>query len=275
MAKIIIFGGKGYIGSHLRKLYPDATAPAVDIADEKAVAAALDELKPDVIINAAGKTGRPNVDWCEDHKSETIRSNITGPLILLDLALKRGLYFVHLGSGCIYDGDNGGRGFTEEDPPNFFGSFYSRTKLWSDQMLKEFPVLQLRLRMPFDGSDEPRNLIRKLRGYTRVLDQANSITYIPDFLRTLDQLMGKRATGVFNMVNPGPISPYEIMCRYKEKVDPSHTFERLSLADLPQVVSAGRSNCILSCEKLQREGIVLTQTGEALEEAFRVMKKRV
>jgi dTDP-4-dehydrorhamnose reductase len=41
----------------------------------------LDEVKPDVVINAAGKTGKPNVDWCEDHKEETLRSNDTGPLV--------------------------------------------------------------------------------------------------------------------------------------------------------------------------------------------------
>ena len=27
------------------------------------------------------KTGRPNVDWCEDHKTETLFSNVTAPLI--------------------------------------------------------------------------------------------------------------------------------------------------------------------------------------------------
>ena len=29
---------------------------------------ALLQVKPTHILNAAGLTGRPNVDWCEDHK---------------------------------------------------------------------------------------------------------------------------------------------------------------------------------------------------------------
>ena len=28
----------------------------------------LPQVKPTHILNAAGLTGRPNVDWCEDHK---------------------------------------------------------------------------------------------------------------------------------------------------------------------------------------------------------------
>lgn len=33
----------------------------------------IDRVKPSLVLNAAGITGRPNVDWCEDHRQETIR----------------------------------------------------------------------------------------------------------------------------------------------------------------------------------------------------------
>ncbi len=272
MTKILIFGGGGFIAGHLQATYPDAVMPKTDIADAAAVAAVLDAEKPDVVINAAGKTGRPNVDWCESHKEETIRSNIAGPLVLLEECGKRGIYWVHIGSGCIYDGDNGGRGFTEEDPPNFTGSFYSRSKLWSDQILAEFPVLQLRLRMPFDGSTHPRNLITKLSKYSKILDVPNSITYIPDFLKALKALVEKRATGVYNAVNPGAASPYEIMSRYREIVDPSKVVEPLTLQDLSSVVTTGRSNCILSPKKMIAEGIELMPVDKALEIALKQVK---
>lgn len=29
------------------------------------------QVKPTHVLNAAGLTGRPNVDWCEDHKAGT------------------------------------------------------------------------------------------------------------------------------------------------------------------------------------------------------------
>lgn len=266
--KILIFGGGGFIGSELRELFPDAIAPKVDIADVLAVRKVLDEEKPDTIINAAGKTGKPNVDWCEDHKMETIRSNVTGPLVLLEECAKRNIYFVHIGSGCIYDGDGGGEGFTEEDAPNFTGSFYSLTKAMSDQLLKPFPVLQLRLRMPFDSKPSPRNLLTKLIKYSKVLDAPNSITYMPDFYAALKALMEKKATGIFNMVNPGVTSPYAIMEQYKKIVDPTHTFEKITVADLGQVVKAGRSNCVLSTKKLAEYGITLCPVDEAVQQAL-------
>ena len=100
--KVLIFGSNGYLGRQFAKLYPEAICPKADIADQASVSRILDAEKPDVVINAAGKTGRPNVDWCEDHKMETMRSNVTGPLVLLEECAKRNIYWVHLGSGCIY-----------------------------------------------------------------------------------------------------------------------------------------------------------------------------
>lgn len=270
--KIVIFGAKGYMGGYFRRLYPDAVCPPTDIADQAGVRAVLHAEKPDVVINCAGKTGVPNVDWCEDHKMETLRSNVTGPLVLLEESAAVGAYFVHLSSGCIYTGDNGGRGYSEDDLPNFFGSFYSRTKAWSDQMMKDFPVLVLRIRMPFDGTTEPRNLLSKLRKYSKVLDVKNSLTFVPDLLRVAEALIAKRATGIFNVVNPGGISPFEVMTMYKELVDPAHTFERLSLENLSDVVKAGRSNCILSTAKLEQAGLAIPSAQEALQKAFAELK---
>lgn len=268
---MIIFGGGGWIGSELQKLYPDAAAPKLDIADPVAVRKIFDELKPDIVINAAGKTGRPNVDWCEDHKMETLHANVTGPLVLLEECMKRGIYLVHIGSGCIYDGFPKPDGFTEEDAPNFTGSFYSLTKAMSDQLLKPFPVLQLRLRMPFDRVQNPRNLLTKLIKYNKVLDAENSITYMPDFYEALKVLIAKRATGIYNAVNPGVTSPYKIMQMYKELVDPKHSFERMSIADLPGVVKAARSNCVLSPKKILAEGVGLRSVDDAIAEALGAM----
>ncbi len=270
--KTLIFGSRGYLGGYFHSLYPDAACPDADIADADAVSHIFDAEKPDVVINTAGRTGRPNVDWCEDHKRETIHSNVTGPLVLLEECGKRGIYWVHLGTGCVYSGDET-TPFTEHDPPNFTGSFYSRTKGCIDQVLKDFPVLNIRLRMPFDGSTNERNLIMKLRNYHRVLDAGNSMTYIPDLLAAVSKLIEQRTTGAFNVVNPGVISPYRIMELYREIVDPSQKFQRLKLEDLADVAKTGRSNCVLATAKLEGQGISLRPVEDAVKEALNDLKK--
>lgn len=272
--KTILLGSTGYLGQQFLTLYPNAKTPRIEIADRAAVIALLDAEKPDMVLNCAGKTGRPNVDWCETHKEETLRANVTGALILLEECLARGIYIVHMSSGCIYAGDNDGRGFTEDDPPNFMGSFYSRTKAWSDQIMRDFPVLNLRLRMPFDGSRSDRNLIMKLAKYKKVLDEENSLTYLPDFLEAAKILISKKKTGTYNVVNDGLISPYRVMELYKEIVDPSHSFEKLTLQKLDTVVKAPRSNCLLSTEKLKKEGIVLQSVDQAVMQALTFLRSR-
>jgi dTDP-4-dehydrorhamnose reductase len=201
----------------------------------------------------------------------------------MDACRERGIYWVHVGSGCIYEGDNGGKGFSEDDPSNFTKSFYSRTKIWADQALSECcdsqdgkgGILLLRLRMPFDGTEGERNLITKITKYERVLDSQNSLTYLPDFFQAAKTLIEKRKTGVYNIVNPGSTSPYEIVKRYKEIVDPQHQFERLSMEQLSEVACTGRSNCVLSTQKLASEGITLRPVDEAIEEAlFQIASNR-
>lgn len=269
--KILIFGSKGYLGQYFLSIYPDAICPSIDIADSQAVADILDAEKPDVVINAAGKTGRPNVDWCEDHKIETVHSNVVGPLVLVEECDKRDIYLVHLGTGCVYSGDSS-TPFRETDPPNFFGSFYSRSKGVIDQLLNDFPILNLRLRMPFDGSSSERNLINKLKKYDRVLDAENSMTYIPDLLSAVQKLIDKHAIGPYNVVNPGVMTPYRMMELYKEIVDPDHTFKLLKEEDLPDVAKTGRSSCVLSGEKLASEGIEMIPVEEAMREALQKMR---
>ncbi|MSR86877.1 NAD-dependent epimerase/dehydratase family protein [Candidatus Peribacteria bacterium] len=272
MTKVLLLGSTGYLGEQFLKAFPDALTPRVDIGDRQAVAALLDKEKPDTVLNCAGKTGRPNVDWCETHKEETLHANVTGALVLLEECLARKIYLVHMSSGCIYEGNKGDKGFTEEDPPNYFGSFYSRTKAWSDQIMKDFPVLNLRLRMPFDGSHSERNLLMKLIKYKKVLETENSLTYLPDFLDVAKKLIAQKKTGTYNVVNEGVISPYRIMEIYKEVVDPAHQFERLTLDHLGDVTKAGRSNCILSTEKLRKQGITLRPVEEAVKEALIELK---
>ena len=70
--------------------------------DRTAVQEEIDKIKPTHIFNCAGVTGRPNVDWCESHKEETVRSNGIGTLNLSDICAEKGVHCTVLATGCEY-----------------------------------------------------------------------------------------------------------------------------------------------------------------------------
>lgn len=257
----------------------DAYISPIDVTDLEAIRKELDEKKPEVVINTVGKTGRPNIDWCEEYDTETIISNVIGARKIFRACSERGIYWVHLSSGCIFQGNSpDGRGFREKDddkamPP----SWYSFTKYWADHYLKDKPVLIVRLRLPIDNQPGPRNLIDKLLKYSKVINDENSVTVIPDFLKAVKQLIEKRRTGVYHIVNPGTISPARIMEVYKEIVNPEHQFEIITDQDLykQRLATARRSNCVLNTDKLQREGIKLKPIQERIIELMKEYKQNL
>ncbi len=57
--------------------------------------------KPSHVFNAAGVTCRPNVDFCESHKVETIRANVVGTLTLVDVCEQSNLLLITFEQGEI------------------------------------------------------------------------------------------------------------------------------------------------------------------------------
>ncbi|OGF51546.1 hypothetical protein A3I27_01585 [Candidatus Giovannonibacteria bacterium RIFCSPLOWO2_02_FULL_43_11b] len=268
--------GNGWLGNKFKDSFHVALSPA-DITDKKAIVDELIKYRPECVINAAGKTGKPNIDWCEDHKMETISSNVIGPLILAEICLKKNIYFGHISSGCIYDGAAPKEsGFSEKDKPNPI-SFYSWTKVEAEKLLKPFPFLIMRIRMPFDSRPHQRNLITKLAGYKNIIDAYNSLTSVEDFLNAAKILIEKRATGVFNIVNDGIIGHKEIMDLYQKIVDPSISYTLIKPEELLEkgLVKAGRSNCKLDNSKLVAEGIKMRNAKEAIKSELMEYKKFV
>ncbi|MBI3627084.1 sugar nucleotide-binding protein, partial [Candidatus Uhrbacteria bacterium] len=233
-------------------------------------------IKPDVVVNAAVKKGTPNIDWCEDHKPETLAVNTQGAINILLATQAKGIYMVHLGSGCIFDNVGYDKPVTETDPASP-PSFYSWTKYWADEVLKKFPVLILRLRLPINSRPDPGNLITKLSHYNKIIDVENSATVLDDFLYAMDQLVAKRKTGIYNVVNPGTVKYRDLMPLYQQIVDPNYKYQLIAPEELFKqgLAKAGRSNCVLSTAKLEAEGIKLRPIDQALKETLKEYAKNL
>ena len=274
MCRYLIFGN-GYLGNRFDNFLQDSTISCSRINAIDDIFTQIEEYNPEIVINGVGKTGRPNIDWCEEHKDETFFSNVTVPSLMAEACAETETYMAHIGSGCVYETNRcSGIGFSENDKPNFKGSFYSRTKIFAENILSEYDnILQLRIRMPIDNIPSPRNLIDKLIGYKKVINVPNSITYIPDFITVAKKLMDMHETGIFNVVNTGAITHKEILEMYQQIVDPDYIMAEFIPVEKLDTI-AGRSNCILYPTRLEGKGIKIRHVLDAVEECMKGYAKQ-
>lgn len=251
------------------------------VEEREAVAKELDEVKPTHVLMCAGITGRPNIDWCEDNKPATIRTNVIGTLNVADLTNERGIHCTVYATGCIFKYDEAhplgsGIGFDEDAEPNFAESFYSETKGYMEQLLKCYEnCLILRVRMPISDDLIHRNFVTKIVKYERVVNIPNSMTVLTEMLPASLAMAQKGLTGVYNFTNPGVISHNEVLDLYTKYIDPTYTYKNFSVEEQAKVIKAGRSNNELDTTKLMAdmpEGIVINDIKTACDLCFQRMK---
>jgi dTDP-4-dehydrorhamnose reductase len=93
----------------------------LDLSKPHEIARKLDELKPDVIVNAAAYTA---VDRAEDERDLAFLVNAAGPEALARWASPRGVPLVHFSTDYVFDG-SGDRPWREDDavgPLNTYGA---------------------------------------------------------------------------------------------------------------------------------------------------------
>ena len=314
---VILLGGSGYIGRAfeaelLRRGWPYQciSRSEIDYSNFTNALELLRRLKPSFLINAAGFTGKPNVDACEARRAETLQGNTLLPATLAHACSVASVPWGHVSSGCIYSGSRvlmpDGQiviekdltrpefrslfdrapstftGFSEEDPPNFTFrsppcSFYSGTKaLGEEVVLAVGGAFLWRLRIPFDEHDDSRNYLSKLQRYAKVYDNINSISHRTDFVRACLDLLDVRAPfGLYNLTNPGAVSSRQVVEAISRKLRLQRTFDYwASDAEFYQAAaSTPRSNCILDVSKLHKVGVRMRHVDEALDEALTAWKR--
>ncbi|CAM9241757.1 unnamed protein product [Ectocarpus sp. 6 AP-2014] len=282
----LLYGKTGWLGGKLTTLLREQ-GKTVHLADSRlenreSVLKELETIKPTHVLNAAGVTGRPNVDWCESHRPETIRANVIGTLNLADLCSSKSIHCTIYATGCIYEYDAehtiGGKGFLESDAPNFKASFYSDTKGMVENMLRVFPnVCVLRVRMPISDDLSPRNFVTKIVKYDKVVNIPNSMTVLTDLLPVSLAMADKKLEGVYNFCNPGAISHNEILDMYKEYIDPSYTYTNFSVEEQDKILVAGRSNNTLDVSKMVNAlpEMEIKEIHVAMQGVFKRMKENL
>ncbi len=282
---ILLLGGTGYVGAAYRQLfevrgvtYRSVSRKDCDYTQKELLRQLIRTTKPHFLINAAGYTGKPNVDACETDQTNCLLGNAILPGILAEVCTDEKLPWGHVSSGCIYTGAHpDGSGFTEEEAPNFSFrqnncSFYSGTKALGEEILTGVPNVYLwRLRLPFNEVDSPRNYITKLIRYEKVVDFTNSLSQLQEYVSATWETWERRAPfGIYNVTNPGPVTTRGVVdliiktgvCRK------NYEFFADEAEFMKKAAKAHRSNCVLDSSKLLKLGIPMTDGYTAVEKAL-------
>jgi len=287
---IYLLGGSGYVGQAYQALLNRKGIPfrnlrrsELDYTDPARLTEALRNDRPEFLINAAGYTGKPNVDACELHKADCLFGNAVLPGRIAEACAAAGVPWGHVSSGCIYTGARAdGSGFREEDPPNFSFrtnncSFYSGSKALGEEVLAgQDNVYIWRLRIPFDHVDSPRNYLTKLMRYDRLLEATNSISQLHEFVAATFACWEKRVPfGIYNVTNPGEVTTRDVVSLIQKSGVCTKDFQFFQDESefMLKAAKTPRSNCVMDSSKLTRAGIQMTEVHEAIEQALQEWTK--
>jgi dTDP-4-dehydrorhamnose reductase len=308
---IVLLGTTGYIGGQFAQTLKERGTPfvaplrsQVDYSQFDALRRFLEKTKPEFLVNAAGYTGKPNVDACENNWADTLQGNTLFPAVVAQACSSLGIPFGHVSSGCIYSGakvvtagqtqvekdlnkpqlqellgrDRGAfHGFKETDEPNFSFrrppcSFYSGTKALGEEAIQAVGQNYIwRLRIPFDQLDNSRNYLSKLQNYPRVYQNVNSLSHRADYVAAcLDLWQARAPFGIYNVTNPGFVTSREVVDMIRKILRPPRSFEFWSNDEEFYRVAAKtpRSNCIMDVSKLLAAGVKLRPVEDALTDAL-------
>jgi len=263
MVKYLIFGA-GYLGTILSESLPDSMLRTDRIVDRAQIRSIINEVKPTCVINCIGKTGNPNVDWCEDNKEVTFISNVIIPYEMAIACEKVAIQFINIGTGCVFESTEP---LDDDANPNFHESFYSRTKLMAEDVLGEFlGATNLRIRFPISGIANPKNFLYKVSKFNKVTDIENSATFVTDIINCVEFVTDKTIFGNINLVHPRTTSVKDVVERLGNKC------EVVPHSDVPV---GKRANTILNPKRLLDAGFKFVDFDEELDKCIRAMNEDV
>ena len=161
--RILLTGTSGQVGRALRPLLEggnDLLTPGradFDLANPAVLAAALDGLKPELIINPAAYTA---VDRAEDEADLAFRVNAEAPSVIARWTARHHVPLVHFSTDYIFDG-SGDRPWREDGSTGPL-SVYGASKLAGEQAIAEAGCPHLIVRTSWVYAAKGTNFLRTI-----------------------------------------------------------------------------------------------------------------
>ena len=288
--KILLFGANGQVGTELRRslaplgeviattrggALPEGDAcERADFDAPDTLAALIDRIAPDVVVNAAAYTA---VDRAEAEVDAVFRANAEAPRLIAEACQQRDALLVHYSTDYVFDGRNT-RPYHEDDPVAPLG-VYGASKLAGEQAIRSSGARHLILRTAWvyaaHGSNFLRTMLRLAgeRDELRVVaDQVGSPTPAGLIADVTAQVLRQSPTqsGLWHLTAAGECSWHHFAETIMEDALASGL-----LASRPSVVpittadyptrAARPAYSVLDCSRLQADfGIRLPRWQDAL-----------
>lgn len=218
MKRVAVFGANGQVGRAMMALLGDAALPLTraeaDLSQPQSLAAALDALQPDAVINAAAYTA---VDKAEEERELAMRINAESPSAMARWCAARDIPFVHFSTDYVFDGK--GESPWRENDPKAPLNHYGASKLAGEDAVQAAGGKHLILRCSWLYDAQGKNFFNtmlqlgKERETLRVVaDQWGAPTYAPQLaecsLKVLRAALAMEAfpAGVYHLANTGFIT---------------------------------------------------------------------
>lgn len=218
--KVLLTGAGGQLGLELAELLPGRghgvvalSRKRLDITDARAVGRAIEEHRPDLVINAGAYT---NVDGCESEVGAAYAANTLGPRNLAQHCERLGCELLHVSTNYVFDGE-GDRPYEPFDTPNP-RSVYARTKLAGEDHVRRLCSRHYVVRTAGvygRGHNFVRTMLRVggERDSLRVkVDEYISPTYARDLASGIADIVEEGLYGLYHVTNSGSCSWYQFAC---------------------------------------------------------------
>ncbi len=206
---ILVVGSSGLLGNALVRVFGRFTdsvvavdLPDFDLASRSLVRASLENLRPDVIVNAAGLG---NLDWLESRPNTAYHIHRRGTVHLREAAERSGALLVQISCAECERGH----------------SVFAESKRAAEEEAARWPQhLIVRCSTLFGPMGERSgghlletilNAMRRTRRFRLIHDMTSSPTYTDHLALAIHGLIARERTGVYAIANAGSASPYEFV----------------------------------------------------------------
>ena len=176
--KVLINGRNGQVSHELQRRLGAIGELIVlgrdqlDLAQPDQIRRQVQNLRPDLIINAAAHTA---VDLAESEPQAAFAINAIAPGILAEEALALDIPLIHYSTDYVFDGLKAGP-YNEDDTPNPLG-VYGKSKLAGEQAIKDVQGKHLILRTSWVYSNHGRNFLLTMQ---RLLQEKPELRVVAD-----------------------------------------------------------------------------------------------